>query len=161
MDWFRGEVLSSRQPAGRAGGERVPFWNLMTLRPSWFHAYIPAMRVASGFCEALTHCPCFPHDPLSASSAVRSGCDDRSESFFFLSASATRFSCFFSSGDQLVVPEWMLDEEHCRGMPIVEQPLIALSALSCSSLYDRRMSRRHRSSWLANFRSIFARRCML
>ncbi len=33
------------------------------------------------------------------------------------------------SGDQLVVPAWMLDEQHCRGMDVVERPAIALSAL--------------------------------
>ena len=41
------------------------------------------------------------------------------------------------NGDQLVVPEWMLDEEHCRGMSVVEQPLVALSALlTLRSLID-------------------------
>lgn len=33
------------------------------------------------------------------------------------------------SGDQLVVPEWMLDEERCQGMEIALQPAVALSAL--------------------------------
>jgi len=33
------------------------------------------------------------------------------------------------SGDQLVVPEWMLDEERCQGMQIVTQPVLAFSAL--------------------------------
>jgi hypothetical protein len=43
------------------------------------------------------------------------------------------------SGDQLVVPEWMLDEEHCRGMSVVERPLIALCALlTLRSLIDAR-----------------------
>jgi integrase len=32
----------------------MPFCPLMTLRPSWFHAYIPATRVASGFCRAIS-----------------------------------------------------------------------------------------------------------
>ena len=41
------------------------------------------------------------------------------------------------SGDQLVVPAWMLDEEHCRGMSVAERPLIALSALlALRSLID-------------------------
>jgi hypothetical protein len=41
------------------------------------------------------------------------------------------------SGDQLVVPEWMLDEEYCRGMAVVERPLLALSALlTLRSLLD-------------------------
>ena len=44
------------------------------------------------------------------------------------------------SGDQLVVPEWMLDEEHCRGMAVVERPLVALSAfLSLRSLLDAQL----------------------
>ena len=33
------------------------------------------------------------------------------------------------NGFQLVVPEWMFDEECCRGMEIVAQPVLALSAL--------------------------------
>ena len=33
------------------------------------------------------------------------------------------------NGDQLVVPEWMLDEERCQGMEITTQPVVALSAL--------------------------------
>ena len=41
------------------------------------------------------------------------------------------------SGDQLVVPEWMLDEELCRGMEIVARPTPALSALvALRSLLD-------------------------
>jgi hypothetical protein len=59
----------------------------MTLRPSWFHAYIPATLDAEGICEALTHCPCFSDDSLSASSAVWAGGDHHSESFVFRSAS--------------------------------------------------------------------------
>lgn len=33
------------------------------------------------------------------------------------------------SGDQLLVPEWMLDEEFCQGMEVVERPTLQLSAL--------------------------------
>jgi len=33
------------------------------------------------------------------------------------------------NGFQLVVPEWMFDEERCCGMEIVAQPVLALSAL--------------------------------
>jgi hypothetical protein len=33
------------------------------------------------------------------------------------------------SGDQLVIPDWMLDEERCRGMEIVREPSVALAAL--------------------------------
>jgi hypothetical protein len=33
---------------------RMPFSPLVTLRPSWFHAYIPATRVALGFCRAIS-----------------------------------------------------------------------------------------------------------
>jgi hypothetical protein len=41
------------------------------------------------------------------------------------------------SGDQLVVPEWMLDEDLCRGMEIVARPTPALSALvALRSLLD-------------------------
>jgi hypothetical protein len=33
------------------------------------------------------------------------------------------------SGDQLVVPEWMLDEHLCRGMAIVEHPVLSIASL--------------------------------
>jgi hypothetical protein len=33
------------------------------------------------------------------------------------------------SGDQLVIPDWMFDEERCRGMEIVRVPSMALAAL--------------------------------
>jgi hypothetical protein len=35
----------------------------------------------------------------------------------------------FPNGDQLLIPEWMLDEDLCRGMEVVESPTLALSAL--------------------------------
>lgn len=41
------------------------------------------------------------------------------------------------SGDQLVVPAWMLDEERCLGMQIAAQPALAPSALlALHSLLD-------------------------
>src|SRR5258708_36005852 len=33
------------------------------------------------------------------------------------------------SGGQLLVPEWMLDEDLCRGMELVERPTLAITAL--------------------------------
>jgi len=33
------------------------------------------------------------------------------------------------SGGQLLVPEWMLDENLCRGMEVVERPTLAIAAL--------------------------------
>jgi len=33
------------------------------------------------------------------------------------------------SGVQILIPEWMLDEELCRGMAIVERPTLAITAL--------------------------------
>ena len=33
------------------------------------------------------------------------------------------------SGVQILIPEWMLDEELCRGMEIVERPALAITAL--------------------------------
>src|SRR6266853_5608228 len=33
------------------------------------------------------------------------------------------------SGGQLLVPEWMLDEDLCRGMEIVEYPTLSITAL--------------------------------
>jgi hypothetical protein len=33
------------------------------------------------------------------------------------------------SGMQVLIPEWMLDEDRCRGMEIVERPTLAITAL--------------------------------
>jgi hypothetical protein len=33
------------------------------------------------------------------------------------------------SGMQILIPEWMLDEDRCRGMEIVERPSLAITAL--------------------------------
>ena len=33
------------------------------------------------------------------------------------------------SGMQILIPEWMLDEDHCHGMEIVERPALAITAL--------------------------------
>jgi hypothetical protein len=30
---------------------------------------------------------------------------------------------------QILIPEWMLDEDRCRGMEIVERPTLAITAL--------------------------------
>jgi hypothetical protein len=41
------------------------------------------------------------------------------------------------NGGQLLVPEWMLDEDLCRGMGIVERPTLAITALlSLGALID-------------------------
>src|SRR5437667_471199 len=33
------------------------------------------------------------------------------------------------SGMQILIPEWMLDEDRCRGMQVVERPTLAVAAL--------------------------------
>jgi hypothetical protein len=35
----------------------------------------------------------------------------------------------FPNGGQLLVPEWMIDEELCRGVEMVERPTLTISAL--------------------------------
>lgn len=41
------------------------------------------------------------------------------------------------SGYQLLIPDWMLDEERCRGMEIVDRPTVAVPALlALCSLLD-------------------------
>jgi hypothetical protein len=55
----------------------------------------------------------------------------------FTGQSRHQIQLLLPNGDQLVVPEWMLDEEHCRGMAVVGRPLVALSALlTLRSLLD-------------------------
>lgn len=71
----------------------------------------------------------YPHHPLYGQSVtvVR-----RSISF-----GPHQVQVALSSGYQLVIPDWMLDEEHCRGMEIVTHPTVALSALlAVRSLLD-------------------------
>ena len=34
-----------------------------------------------------------------------------------------------SSGMQILIPEWMLDEDRCHGMEIVERPTLSITAL--------------------------------
>ena len=68
---------------------RIPFSPLRTKRFMLCQCRKPATWLAVGHCEALTHCPCFPDDSLSASPSVRCGGDDRSKSFVCGPASAS------------------------------------------------------------------------
>ncbi|SRR6266567_3929815 len=63
----------------------------LTKRPSEFHVRSPATLVASGFCKALTHYPCFEHrhDPLCSSSALRRDGDEDAEVFLLRTAPST------------------------------------------------------------------------
>src|SRR5437879_12035202 len=69
----------------------MPFSPRLTKRPSEFHVRIPAMLVASGFCKALTHYPCFEHryDPLCSSTALRRDGDEDEEVFLLRTAPST------------------------------------------------------------------------
>ena len=68
----------------------MPFSPRLTKRPSEFQVRIPATRVAAGFCEALTHYPCFDrHDPLRLSPALRRDGDEDAEVFLFRAAPGT------------------------------------------------------------------------
>jgi hypothetical protein len=51
----------------------------------------PATWVASGFCKALTHYPCFEHrhDSLCSSSALRRGSNEDAEVFLLRTAPST------------------------------------------------------------------------
>jgi hypothetical protein len=63
----------------------------------------------------------YPHHPLYGQTVavVR-----RSVSF-----GSHQVQVALASGYQLVIPEWMLDEERCQGMEIVAHPTVALPAL--------------------------------
>jgi hypothetical protein len=63
------------------------------------------------------------------------------------------------SGMQILIPEWMLDEDRCHGMEIVERPTLSITALfTLRELVDAQqltpVTDKH-----ASLRSIFARRC--
>jgi hypothetical protein len=70
---------------------KIPFSPRLTKRPSEFHVRSPATLVASGFCKAPTHYPCFEHrhDPLSSPSALRCDGDNGAEVFLLWTASST------------------------------------------------------------------------
>ena len=60
---------------------------------------------------------------------------------------------------QILIPEWMLDEDRCHGMEIVERPTLSITALfALRELVDAQQ-------WTpapdkhGSLRSIFARRC--
>ena len=83
---------------------RIPFSPRLTKRPSEFHVRSPATLVASGFCEALTHYPCFEHrhDPLRSSPALRRDRDEGAEVFLFRAATGT---VALPCGMQILIPE--------------------------------------------------------
>ena len=99
----------------------------------------------------------FRDDSLSASSPVRSDGNCSSAMSVLRSASV---QVALPNGDQLVVPEWMLDEERCQGMEITMQPVVALSALQALRVLLDAQIPRFWTVWNGSFRSIFARRCM-
>jgi hypothetical protein len=33
---------------------------------------------------------------------------------------------------QILIPEWMLDEDRCQGMEIVERPTLSITAATCT-----------------------------
>src|SRR5260370_15200076 len=70
---------------------KIPFSPRRTKRPSEFQVRSPATLVASGFCKALTHYPCFEHrnDPLCSSSALRRDGDEDAEVFLLRTAPST------------------------------------------------------------------------
>jgi hypothetical protein len=74
---------------------KMPFSPRRTKRPSEFQVRSPATLVASGFCKALTHCPCFEHrhDPLCSSSALRRDGDEDAEVFLLRTAPRYRWRC--------------------------------------------------------------------
>ena len=67
-----------------------------------------------------------------------------------------------SSGMQILIPEWMLDEDRCHGMEIVERPTLSITALfTLRELVDAGRCAAVDSSTdkHGSLRSIFARRC--
>jgi hypothetical protein len=96
----------------------------------------PGLHPASAKHSHTTHVSLtvhYPHHPLYGQTVtvVR-----RSVSF-----GSHQLQVALSSGYQLVIPEWMLDEEHCRGMETAKQPAITLSALlALRSLLDAQPS---------------------
>ena len=92
----------------------------------------PASRLAAAKHSHTTHVSLtvhYPHHPFYGQTVtvVR-----RSVSF-----GPHQVQVALSSGYQLVIPDWMLDEERCRGMDVVAYPIVALSALTAlRSLLD-------------------------
>ena len=62
-------------------------------------------------------------------------------------------------GMQILIPEWMLDEDRCHGMEIVERPTLSITALFLMrELVDAQQWTRAQKK-RGSLRSIFARRC--
>src|SRR5260370_8335470 len=56
-----------------------------------------------------------------------------------------------SSGTQILIPEWMLDEDRCHGMEIVERPTLSITALfTLRELVDARQWTPAQTSTLAS-----------
>jgi len=106
----------------------MPFSPSLTMRPSLFQVCMPATCVAVGRCKAPTHYPCFEdrHDPLSLPSALWPERDDGAK---VVHLGPRHVQVALPSGGQLLVPEWMLDDDLCHGMEIVERPTLAITAL--------------------------------
>jgi hypothetical protein len=60
------------------------------------------------------------------------------------------------SGDQMFVPEWMLDAHRCHGMEVREHP-----GLTVSALLELRESADISDRTHGSFKSIFSRMCIL
>jgi hypothetical protein len=60
---------------------------------------------------------------------------------------------------QILIPEWMLDEDRCRGMEIVERPSLAITALFALRETGRCAAVDSSTDKHGSLRSIFARRC--
>ena len=86
------------------------------------------MALLFGSCKAPTHYPCSEHrhDPLSSPSACRSDGDHGAEVFSSRTAANTGGA---SQWIQILIPEWMLDQDLCGGMEIVESPALSIAAL--------------------------------
>jgi len=89
---------------------------------------MPATLVACGFCKAPTHYHVLstatihyrhhPHHGLTVTMVRK--CSH---------LGPHQVQVALPSGVQILIPEWMLDEDLCRGMEIVERPALSITAL--------------------------------
>jgi len=89
---------------------------------------MPATLVACGFCKAPTHYHVLstatihyrhhPHHGLTVTMVRK--CSH---------LGPHQVQVALPSGVQILIPEWMLNEDLCRGMEIVEHPTLAITGL--------------------------------
>src|SRR5437879_12043309 len=109
----------------------MPFSPRFTKRPSEFQVRMPATLVDCGFCKAPTHYHVLstatihyrhhPHHGLTVTMVRK--CSH---------LGPHQVQVALTSGVQILIPEWMLAQDLCHGMELVEPPARSITAILVS-----------------------------